>query len=165
MMKYTLDEALDEVYKIQQTEKANLSDHIIKLSEEVGEIAESYLLTTGYKLPKQSLEAEKAHLTEEAVDAIIVSLAILCANGASKQHIEHLLKQKLQKWEIAVEKKLRAKDEMSECSGCGLRKIEVNRYMFDGMCGECIDQALYDETFAKNAYIRNKMLTVNFEEQ
>jgi len=109
MMKYNLEEALDAVFALQQKEGANLSDHIIKLQEEVGEISESYLLTTGYKLPKRPLDQEVMHLTEEAVDAIIVAMAILCANGASKLHVEHLLKQKIDKWEICYEKKEEAK--------------------------------------------------------
>jgi hypothetical protein len=109
MMKYNLEQALDAVYDLQQREGANLSDHIIKLQEEVGEISESYLLMTGYKLPKRSIADEQMHLTEEAVDAIIVAMAILCANGASKLHVDHLLKQKIDKWEICYKKKETAK--------------------------------------------------------
>lgn len=104
-MKYTFEEAFEKIKTIQSIEKAALSDHIIKLQEELGEISESYLLMTGYKLPKQSKEQEKMHLIEETVDSIIVSMAILAAAGASNNYVEFMLKNKIEKWEIALEKK------------------------------------------------------------
>ena len=46
----------------------------------------------------------------------------------------------------------------AECSGCGKKLPTVNRYMFDGMCADCTDKALYDYDFAKRAERRNKEL-------
>ena len=110
-MKLNFDEAYEAVIDIQSRENAAMSDHIIKLQEEVGEIAESYLLITGYKIPKLSIEEEKMHLTEEAVDAIIVAMAILNSNRASKEYVHHLLKIKIDKWNLAYNKKLDIKAE------------------------------------------------------
>ena len=44
------------------------------------------------------------------------------------------------------------------CSGCNQPKPTVNRYMFDGMCADCTDKALYDYDFAKRAERRNEEL-------
>jgi|TARA_R100000750_G_scaffold19992_1_gene13075 predicted amidophosphoribosyltransferase len=46
----------------------------------------------------------------------------------------------------------------AECSGCGKRLPTVNRHMFDGMCADCTDKALYDYDFAKRAERRNEEL-------
>ncbi len=46
----------------------------------------------------------------------------------------------------------------AECSGCGKRLPTVNRYMFDGMCADCTDKALYNYDFAKRAERRNEEL-------
>lgn len=108
-MKINFDEAYEAVKDIQSRENAPMSDHIIKLQEEVGEIAESYLLMSGYKNPKLSIDEERLHLTEEAVDAIIVSMAILNSNNASKNYVEHLLKIKIEKWNVEFEKKKNSK--------------------------------------------------------
>lgn len=46
----------------------------------------------------------------------------------------------------------------AECSGCGKKLPTVNRYMFDGMCADCTEKALYDYYFAKRAERRNEIL-------
>jgi hypothetical protein len=45
-----------------------------------------------------------------------------------------------------------------ECSGCGRKHITVNRYMFDGLCADCTDKALYDDYYADKAKKRNEIL-------
>lgn len=37
------------------------------------------------------------------------------------------------------------------CSGCLTKHPTVNRNMFDGLCADCTDKALYDYEFAKKA--------------
>jgi hypothetical protein len=44
----------------------------------------------------------------------------------------------------------------SMCSGCKESKPTVDRHMFDGMCADCTDKALYDYDFAKEAKEYNK---------
>lgn len=44
------------------------------------------------------------------------------------------------------------------CSGCNKPQPTVSRYMFDGLCADCTDKALYDYDFAKKAQARNKKL-------
>jgi hypothetical protein len=44
------------------------------------------------------------------------------------------------------------------CSGCNRPKPTVKRHMFDGMCADCTDKALYDYDFAKRAEKRNEEL-------
>jgi hypothetical protein len=106
MMKYTLEEAFEAIDSLQAMEGAALSDHLIKLQEEVGEIAEGYLMMTGYKKSKNGgPDAERIHMIEETVDAMIVLLAILSASKAKKSFVEHMLKSKIEKWELAFSKK------------------------------------------------------------
>lgn len=45
-----------------------------------------------------------------------------------------------------------------ECSGCGNLDGTVNRDMFDGLCAECTNKALYDSDFADKAKKRNNIL-------
>ena len=45
-----------------------------------------------------------------------------------------------------------------ECSGCGAVDVTVNRHMFDGMCADCTERALFNSDFAENAYKRNEEL-------
>lgn len=50
---------------------------------------------------------------------------------------------------------------MEACSGCGEKKITVNRNMFDGMCVACTNRALFDEKLAEKARKKNKELKKN----
>lgn len=95
---YTFEQAFQDVEKLQAAEGAQISDHIIKLMEEVGEISESYLMLKSYKRPKAEAAEEKLHLQEEAVDAIIVCLAILATAEASPNFVSDTLKTKIEKW-------------------------------------------------------------------
>jgi len=114
---YTFVEAFNKVDELRAIENTSMSDYVIKMQEEVGEIAESHLMITGYKPMKNpvsknkatQINHEKEHLAEEAVDSIIVGMAILSANGTSQQKIEELLKQKIDKWvsKLVVKKKIK----------------------------------------------------------
>lgn len=44
------------------------------------------------------------------------------------------------------------------CSGCNEVKETVDRYMFDGLCADCTDRALFDYEFAVKAKKRNQEL-------
>lgn len=44
------------------------------------------------------------------------------------------------------------------CSGCLTEQSTVNRDMFDGLCVDCTEKALYNYDFAKAAEQRNKSL-------
>jgi hypothetical protein len=48
------------------------------------------------------------------------------------------------------------------CSGCNTKQGTVDRNMFDGLCADCTDKALYDDGFAKKAEIRNEELKGHF---
>ena len=50
------------------------------------------------------------------------------------------------------------KDKAKVCSGCDKDKQTVNRHMFDGLCADCTDKALYDYEFTKKAKKRNEEL-------
>jgi hypothetical protein len=43
-----------------------------------------------------------------------------------------------------------------KCSGCFKEDRTVDRNMFDGLCAECTDKALYDYDFAQSAKRRNE---------
>ena len=45
-----------------------------------------------------------------------------------------------------------------ECSGCGKTHNTVDRNMFDGLCADCTNKALYDYEFQKKAEKRNEQL-------
>ena len=104
-MKNVFDSAFESIKSLQYREGASIGDHIIKLQEEVGEIAESHLMMTGYKEAKRTTSEEKSHLTEEAVDAVIVCMAILASNGADKHEIDRIFAEKIGKWETAFANK------------------------------------------------------------
>ena len=44
------------------------------------------------------------------------------------------------------------------CSGCGNKKATVDRHMFDGLCADCTERALYDYEFQKKAKQTNRKL-------
>ena len=44
------------------------------------------------------------------------------------------------------------------CSGCDNKKATVDRLMFDGLCADCTDRALYDYEFQKKAEETNRKL-------
>jgi hypothetical protein len=94
----TFNEAFEEVDNIQTTEGAALGDHIIKMQEELGEIAESYLMLKSYKKPKSEKAVEELHLAEEAIDAIIVGMAILSCMKVSPEFTQATLREKTKKW-------------------------------------------------------------------
>lgn len=101
----TFDNAFEAVDKIQTEEGAALGDHIIKMQEELGEIAESYLMLTSYKKPKSEKNVEELHLAEEAIDAIIVGFAILSCMKVSPNFIQATLKEKITKWKANLAEK------------------------------------------------------------
>ncbi len=47
------------------------------------------------------------------------------------------------------------------CSGCNEPKPTVNRNMFDGMCADCTNIALWSDEFAKKAEMQNNKLIRN----
>ena len=47
---------------------------------------------------------------------------------------------------------------LQECSGCGIEDATVERNMFDGMCVDCTEKALFNSDFAEKAYKRNEEL-------
>lgn len=101
----SFNKLFNSIKRLHEKENASISEHIIKLQEEVGEIAESHLMTTGYKKMKTSPEEEKKHLSEEAVDAMVVCMAILAANGSDPLEIKKLMKGKIKKWEESLKDK------------------------------------------------------------
>lgn len=52
------------------------------------------------------------------------------------------------------------KPEYLVCSGCKKRKPTVKRHLFDGLCANCTDRALYDYSFQQKAQAYN---TNNFK--
>ena len=51
---------------------------------------------------------------------------------------------------------LKNEQQCAICSGCNKPQTTVNRYMFDGLCADCTNKALYDYDFAKKAQKRNE---------
>jgi hypothetical protein len=49
-------------------------------------------------------------------------------------------------------------NKLQECSGCGTADNTVDRNLFDGMCADCTEKALFNSDFAQKAYKRNEEL-------
>lgn len=91
---------LNTINELTKLDKKTLVERALKLTEEVGEVAESVLSYTnacgcGYK------DKNKDDVIEECVDAIIVSLSIISQandNNIPEDKIKSIFNEKLGKW-------------------------------------------------------------------
>ena len=92
---------VDEIRRLTKLDGKTKEQRIIKLMEEVGELAEAVLSETGapgceYK------NKDSGDVVEEAVDVIIVALSILDAYEIPDPNIFERLRHKLHKWKLII---------------------------------------------------------------
>jgi len=95
----------EEIQKLTSIDKKSLVERTLKLSEEVGEVAQAVLSYSnacgcGYK------NKSKEDIIEECLDVIIVASAIISQNYDNKIDIENIKKiyhEKLEKWKDKCE--------------------------------------------------------------
>lgn len=88
--------------KLSRKDNGTLTDRVLKLNEEAGELAEAAIILSGRKNPKKDkpfLEDQHDHVIEEAVDVLIMSMDILSHMDASNSQINKCIQNKLKKWE------------------------------------------------------------------
>ncbi|MDX5592361.1 MazG-like family protein [Pseudovibrio sp. SPO723] len=99
--------ALQRIFAITQRDPKTLQERTLKLSEEVGEVAQAVLSAT--KAPGTEYKSlDTSDVREESVDALIVSLAILAHTCESEaqflSELERLIALKCAKWEATLQK-------------------------------------------------------------
>jgi hypothetical protein len=101
-------ELLYRVKKISSKDQGTLADRVIKIMEEVGEIAAAHGILTGYKVPKKEwTETEvRENIKEECVDTMIMLFDIMTRDfDMGAYDIEQLFHEKCNAWQRVVEKK------------------------------------------------------------
>jgi phosphoribosyl-ATP pyrophosphohydrolase len=92
-----------EIYKIIANDisrdKKSLAEIIVKLQEESGEIAASYLMARGKKNRKLKTKEEiELNFIEECCDSLIVLMCLLARKKVSREKFNKMIDLKLEKW-------------------------------------------------------------------
>jgi NTP pyrophosphatase (non-canonical NTP hydrolase) len=114
-----LHDMLLRVMHVSSKDSGTMADRVIKLQEEVGEIASSYGTYSGYKLPKKvtSPEAALENIKEECIDSLIVILDILTKDfQLDSIDIYQRFAEKCDVWETVVRNKNASKVKVSRLS-------------------------------------------------
>lgn len=85
--------------------KKLLVERVVKLTEEVGELAAEVLIENGYSNKYRKPGLVEKNIRTEAVDCLIMVLDILNFVGATKEDINKLVNKKVNKWEKGIAKK------------------------------------------------------------
>ncbi len=96
---------LNDIYDLTGQDPKSLQERALKLAEEAGEVAQAVLCATG--APGTAYKGlTLSDVREEAVDAVIVALAILAQVSESKEafetDLERLLDLKCGKWRATL---------------------------------------------------------------
>lgn len=103
-----LNDLLFKVMQVSSKDGGTLSDRVIKITEEVGEIASGYGTYSGYKSPKKPTSKVEAleNVREECIDTIIVALDILTRDFDMDEHEFYAaFNEKCQAWEEVIRRK------------------------------------------------------------
>lgn len=93
----------EDLYDASLQEKKNFNQQLVKLMEEVGELAEASLIdekAPGLLYKKNKEEA----VLEEGSDVLIMAYCILIQRGYSYDQIHNKMSQKIGKWRKNMEK-------------------------------------------------------------
>ncbi|WP_417687032.1 MazG-like family protein [Roseibium sp.] len=96
---------LSEIFDLTAADPKTLQERALKLCEEAGEVAQAVLSATG--APGTAYKGlSVADVREEAVDTIIVAMAVLAQASDSRDffeaEFERLILQKCQKWQATL---------------------------------------------------------------
>jgi NTP pyrophosphatase (non-canonical NTP hydrolase) len=94
----TLDKTLINVFKVSKMEKKNLTQQMVKLAEEHGELAAAVLMHLGQKGTRMSKNEVRENVLEEGCDCLLMVLSILNKAGFKENEINEMTKKKLKKW-------------------------------------------------------------------
>ncbi|MBM3207690.1 MAG: hypothetical protein FJZ57_03680 [Chlamydiae bacterium] len=86
------------IKNLSSKEKKNLLQKMVKLQEEVGELAEAVLIHENASGSEYKSKNEHA-IEKEITDILLVSLDMFYSLNPSEGLLEHLLTEKSQKWE------------------------------------------------------------------
>jgi NTP pyrophosphatase (non-canonical NTP hydrolase) len=95
----TMEELYERIATLDTQDKKEMSFKLVKLMEEVGEIAEAFLEYDGYKRSGKSKTECKENILEECSDALLMIYSILNVNGNSLEEIKEMINKKCNKWE------------------------------------------------------------------
>nr|WP_321455099.1 MazG-like family protein [uncultured Cohaesibacter sp.] len=96
---------LKHIYDLTQSDGKSLQERSLKLSEEVGELAQAVLSATGaHGSAYKGLTMEDVR--EEAADAAIVALSLIAQTSDNEQtfvaEVERLINKKCEKWQAVL---------------------------------------------------------------
>ncbi|MFD1695689.1 MazG-like family protein [Roseibium aestuarii] len=99
---------IDNLFELTANDTKTLQERALKLCEEAGEVAQAVLSATG--APGSAYKGlDLADVREEAVDVIIVALAVLAqaseSEEAFKRDLERLVSTKVAKWQKTLDQR------------------------------------------------------------
>ena len=95
---------VERILKMSTKETKTCEQRFMKLNEEVGELAEAILQSTGLKRSDKDNAEMREHILEETCDALNVLYSIASWHGFTKSQIEEMMHKKLDKWEGQLKK-------------------------------------------------------------
>jgi len=103
----TFENLFDYIIEQDGLDKRPLPMKIIKLQEEMGELAESFLLEDGYKFNKENLSQKEIRINteEEVCDIFIMAICIANELKMDKQKFVDIVHRKLDKWAEKIKAK------------------------------------------------------------
>lgn len=90
--------AEDIILRYSKKSNKNVAQHIIKLQEEVGELAVAYLMSINKKGHTKTKEEVRTNFLEESCDCILIILSLIGRAKFSKKKTIAMLNQKFQKF-------------------------------------------------------------------
>jgi len=103
----TFEDLFEYIVEQDSLDKRPLATKIIKLQEELGELAESFLLEDGYKFNKENLTQEEIRINteEEVADIFIMIICVANELNMDKKKFVDIVHRKLGKWAEKIKAK------------------------------------------------------------
>jgi hypothetical protein len=101
----TVDQFFDKVYELQNNAdalrgyKQSIFEHLAKVTEEHGELAENLLQLSGYKTNDEDRQAVIQNAKEEIVDLTLMGIVMGNQFGMTKEEFIEIGVKKLAKWQ------------------------------------------------------------------
>lgn len=93
-----MSEGFEIIREISKRDNKSIQRRLIKLMEEVGELATEINLLDGDFHKKRTKEELHNNIIEEGVDSLICAVDILVKQGATEEEIVSIIKRKCAKW-------------------------------------------------------------------
>lgn len=95
---YFMKESIHQFLETARNEPKTTELLLIKLMEEVGEVAEAHLVSN-YSSSNETKSLTIQDYQEELVDTIMVAATLLLKTGITEKECENLFSQKIKKWQ------------------------------------------------------------------